>query len=234
VKKSAIIVAGGAGTRMNAGIPKQFLVLGGRPVLMHCISAFLSYDASINLVVTLPKDHINSWEKLCRQYQFQLPHTVAVGGEFRFHSVKNALALIPDDHLVAIHDGVRPLVSVALIRLVFEAAQAEGNCVPVVPLRESLREIYGNENKPADRRLFRVVQTPQVFLASTIKQAYDQPFKESFTDDATALENLGEKIHLIEGDPFNIKITLSADLIIANALMSALSSGMEGFVQKPL
>jgi len=222
LKKTAIIVAGGTGTRMQAGIPKQFMLLSGKPVLMHTLNAFAAYDAGMVLLVTLPLSFIQDWKALCRDYTFEIPHRVIEGGATRFHSVRNALHHTPDDSWVAIHDGVRPLVQPSLIRFCFEEALVFGNAVPVVALNESLRTLEDNSSGPEDRTKFRLVQTPQVFQAAFIKKAYAREYQPEFTDDATVYESLFEKIHLIDGDPKNIKITHPDDLLIAEALFMAM------------
>jgi len=211
-------MAGGIGTRMNAGIPKQFLLLGGQPMLMHSIKAFSTAYPGITLVLALPPDQFPAWENLCRKYHFDVTLTLSAGGRTRFHSVRQALSLIPGEGLVAIHDGVRPLVSMTLIRHAFQTAGKLGNCIPVIPLSESIRILKGETSLPVDRTVYRVVQTPQVFQVDMIKKAYEQPWEERFTDDATVAESMGETIHLIPGDPVNLKITHPSDLTLAESL----------------
>ena len=212
-------MAGGTGTRMNSAVPKQFLPLAGKPVLLHSIMAFHEYDASVQIIITLPAVLYASWETLCSQYSFRLPHKLAVGGKMRFDSVKNALSFIPADGIVAIHDGVRPLISRDLIARAFDHAVAHGNAIPIVPVTDSVRSTNGSLNNPLDRSKLRIIQTPQVFHASPLLKAYQQDYKDSFTDDASVLEAAGETIHLLQGDPYNIKITYPEDLAIAEALM---------------
>ena len=211
-------MAGGIGTRMNAGIPKQFLLLGGQPMLMHSIKTFSIAYPGITLVVALPPDQFPAWETLCRKYHFDVSHTLSAGGSTRFHSVRQALSVIPGEGLVAIHDGVRPLVSMTLIRHAFQTAAKLGNGIPVIPLSESIRILKGETSLPVDRSVYRVVQTPQVFQTDMIKKAYEQPWEERFTDDATVAESIGETIHLIQGDPVNLKITHPSDLTVAESL----------------
>ena len=219
LKKFAIIVAGGTGTRMNAGIPKQFLNLGGKPMLMHSIKAFYLAYPEISMVLALPASQFASWQKLCDEHSFTLPHHLVAGGNTRFHSVKNALSVIVEDGLVAIHDGARPLISESLIRAAFLTAGQLGNCIPVIPLNESVRILSGDTNLSVNRKVYRVVQTPQVFRTAIIKKAYEQEFQACFTDDAMVAESNGETIHLIDGDPVNIKITHPSDLAAAEALL---------------
>jgi 2-C-methyl-D-erythritol 4-phosphate cytidylyltransferase len=219
LKKSAIIVAGGTGTRMNTGIPKQFLLLGGKPMLMYSIEAFYLAFPDSFIVLALPAGQFSSWQKLCDQYAFKLPHQLVAGGETRFHSVQNALTVIEEDGLVAIHDGARPLISVALIRAAFLTAGQLGNCIPVIPVNESVRSVSGDFNRPVNRSDYRIVQTPQVFHSAILKKAYRQEFSENFTDDAMVAEGIGETIHLIDGDPVNLKITHPYDLAAAEVLL---------------
>jgi 2-C-methyl-D-erythritol 4-phosphate cytidylyltransferase len=219
LKKFAIIVAGGTGTRMNSGIPKQFLPLAGKPMLMYSIEAFFQTYHDIFVVLVLPTDHFTTWQKLCEQHHFTLAHQLVAGGETRFHSVQNALSAIDGDGLVAIHDGARPLVSGSLIRESFLAAGQFGNSIPVIPLNESVRILSGSTSLAVNREVYRLVQTPQVFHAAIIKKAYGQDYLECFTDDAMVAESMGEIIHLIDGDPANIKITRPGDLDVAEVLL---------------
>ena len=215
-----IITAGGSGTRLQSELPKQFLLLNGLPVLMHTMKKFSGISGKI--ILALPSVHIPTWEKLCLVYEFEIEHTVCHGGATRFHSVKNALAEIPDeDALVAVHDGVRPAVSEELIEKIFLAANQNGNAVPFLPLNESIRRTdEGGNNYYAGRKNFISIQTPQCFSIQSLRKAYAQPFSESFTDDAAAVEAAtGEKIFLVEGERRNIKITTIEDLIVAERLM---------------
>jgi 2-C-methyl-D-erythritol 4-phosphate cytidylyltransferase len=221
-QKTAIIVAGGSGSRMNAGIPKQFLLLGGKPMLMHSIEAFHNAFAGISIILVLPAAQFAAWRLLCDQFSFTHPLQLVAGGETRFHSVKNALSAIGNEGLVAIHDGARPLVSEALIRSAFLTAEQFGNCVPVIPVNQSLRILEGDRNRAVNRQEYCVAQTPQVFHAAVIKKAYVQEFHERFTDDATVVESMGEIIHLVDGDPVNLKITHPYDLAAAEILLENL------------
>ena len=217
--KFAIIVAGGSGTRMNSAVPKQFLPMEGKPVLMHSILAFHIYDASTQIIVALPAGLFSSWESICNEHSFRIPHKLAEGGKTRFDSVKNALNFITADGLVAIHDGVRPLVSRDLISRAFDHTRVHGNAIPVVPVTDSVRNTNGSFNSPLDRNNLRLIQTPQVFDASLILEAYQQDYSDSFTDDASVLEAAGETLNLIRGDQYNLKITFPEDLLIAEALL---------------
>ncbi len=204
---------------MNAEIPKQFLLLNGEPVLIRTIRTFHQYDPWMDIIITLPADQVKYWHTLCENHNFNIPHTVVEGGETRHHSVKNTLSKIPTGSLVAIHDGVRPLLSNALIRTCFDTAAIMGNAVPVTELSDSIREIQGENNKSADRQRFRLVQTPQVFHSDLLIDAFRQDYDPKFTDEAALIETAGHKIHMVKGQPENIKITTSLDLYIASAIL---------------
>jgi 2-C-methyl-D-erythritol 4-phosphate cytidylyltransferase len=221
MKKNVIIVAGGIGTRMQTEIPKQFLVLGNKPVLMHSMEAFFNYDRNINMVLALPESQFDFWKKLCTEYQFTFPHFLVPGGETRFQSVKNALNLISEG-LVAIHDGVRPLVSQSTIQVTFQKAEQLGNAIPITDMTDSVRIVNKGGHAAFDRDQIKVVQTPQVFRAKEIMPAYQQAYKPAFTDDATVLEDFGKDVYLVEGNPENIKITTPGDLLIAETLLKTL------------
>jgi len=214
----AIIVAGGSGLRMQKDVPKQFLELCGSPILMHSIKAFTDAIENIRIVVVLPPSQIEYWQKLCCQYSFTLSHEIAEGGDTRFHSVKNGLSLLPEEGLVAIHDGVRPLVSRQTITGCFSEAANYGNAVPVVPVIDSVREICGSTSQMLDRSVLRLIQTPQVFDITLLKKAYKQEYVPTFTDDASVFEKAGHVIRLVEGNVENIKITTPNDLVVAEAL----------------
>src|SRR5574344_622720 len=215
----ALIVAGGSGSRMNADVPKQFLLLNEKPVLMHTIERFHEFDNAMEIIVVLPETQFSLWENLCHEYKFSIRHQLVAGGSVRFESVKNGLSKIQDDGIVAIHDGVRPLVSLETIGRCFEVGRLKGNAIPVMPVIESLRIIDGENSKAVDRSSFVTIQTPQVFSISEIKSVYNQPFSEVFTDDASVLEAAGSAINLVEGNIENIKITHPADLIFAGLLI---------------
>jgi 2-C-methyl-D-erythritol 4-phosphate cytidylyltransferase len=221
LKKFAVIVAGGSGTRMKTTIPKQFLLLSGTPLLQHCLTAFHKADPEIELFVVLPVALFQDWEKLQALQSLSIKHSIVPGGETRFHSVKNALQHISEDGFVAVHDGVRPLITAEFINFCFDSAVRKGSVVPVIPVSDSIRLIDGVESRPGNRNCFRSVQTPQVFESKKIKMAYNQPYCEAFTDDATVMESIGEKIMLINGLQKNIKITTPGDLLIAEALFSS-------------
>jgi 2-C-methyl-D-erythritol 4-phosphate cytidylyltransferase len=223
VKQFAIIVAGGSGERMQSEVPKQFLEINETPLLMISIEAFYRFNPKIDIIVALPKNQINFWQQLCQKHSFSIKHEIVPGGKTRYHSVKNALKKIDSEGIVAIHDGVRPLVSQQTIQNVFKKAAEKGNGVPCIDLVDSIRYVTNKENKPADRASFKLIQTPQVFDSKIILHAYEQPFEPSFTDDASVAEKNGQKINLVAGNRENIKITTQVDLMVANALLNHLS-----------
>ena len=218
-----VIVAGGSGKRMGMNIPKQFLELAGRPVLMHTIERFRKFNDSIEIITVLPENQLRFWTDLQKKYSFDVPHTLVKGGSKRFISVRHGLEFVNSSGLVAIHDGVRPLVSLETIKRCFETAEKYGNAIPVISPTDSLRMETENGNSPVDRMHIKQVQTPQVFDVAKIKKAYLQDFDPSFTDDASVLEKTGEKICLVEGNRENIKITNPEDLLIAQSLFSFLT-----------
>lgn len=215
----AIIVAGGTGTRMGADIPKQFLLLHGEPILMHTLRIFEKISSNPRIILVLPDNQIATWKDLCTHSHFNIKHEIVRGGETRFESVKNGLALIENDGLVAIHDGVRPLVSIEVVERCFKDAELFGSTIPVIKPVESVRLSNESTTYPIDRDSVYLVQTPQVFKASTIKRCYQTPWQSAFTDDASVAEFCGEKIHLVEGNRENIKITTPLDLSIAEVLL---------------
>ena len=216
MKKVALIVAGGKGERMNTDIPKQFLVLNDLPILMHSLNAFSHLD---KIILVLPRAQIENWEELCKQYNFILKHTVVAGGINRFSSVKNGLAKIDEGSIVAIHDGVRPLVSKNLINKLIGATKKGNGIIPIVAVKDSIRKVEGDKSKAVSRSNLYKVQTPQCFFASTLKDAYKQNFSLFFTDDASVLESNGGKIITIIGEEKNLKITTEEDLMLAEALI---------------
>lgn len=217
----AVIVAGGKGLRMGASIPKQFLPVNGLPILMLTIKRFREYDGALKIILVLPKEQHEYWNELCKNYHFTDAYAVVEGGETRFHSVRNGLAAIPDDTqgVVGIHDGVRPFPSVEVIRACYETARTAKAVIPVVPVVETVRHIVaGGKTETVDRADYRLVQTPQTFDIQMLKQAYAQPYRDCFTDDASVVESAGYEVTLIEGNRENIKITTPFDLRIARIL----------------
>lgn len=218
MEKYVIIVAGGTGVRMGSKIPKQFMLLGGQPVLMHSICAF--HDAGIkNIIVALPLAFKDYWKQLRKKHAC-ISHTVVDGGLFRSQSVKNGLdAINVTDAIVAVHDGVRPFVSAELINKAFEIAEESGSAVPYLDVKDSLRQIEGNENMNVERDKFKTVQTPQVFKLAVLKKAYNNQQFPSYTDDATVVDTLNVPITLFKGEEENIKITTPLDLIVAESIL---------------
>ena len=222
MKKYAVIVAGGSGSRMNSTIPKQFLTIHGKPVIMHTIDAFVNADSTINIILVLPSDAISTWNNLTRQYNSSVNVQTVVGGISRFHSVKNGINSIEvEEGLVAIHDGVRPLVSGEIINKSFKDAEEFGSAIVCTKLKESIRQIEEGTSRNIDRSTLRSIQTPQTFQLQLIRIAYNT-FEDHtlFTDDASVLERYGREVHLIEGNYENIKITTPEDLILAEAILS--------------
>ena len=218
MNKSVIIVAAGTGSRMNASIPKQFIELDGKPILMHTILRFYEYDPGIKIILVLSENEIETWNNLVKKYSFLIKHAIVKGGEKRFHSVKNGLRTINEKCIVAIHDGVRPLCTNSLIKRCFEEAEKKSNAVPAIPIYETIRKVEGEKNFLVTRENFKIIQTPQCFDSALLINAYQNSATENFTDDATVFESDGNKIHLVEGEKNNIKITIQEDLIIASTL----------------
>jgi 2-C-methyl-D-erythritol 4-phosphate cytidylyltransferase len=223
----ALIVAGGKGARMESEVPKQFLILNGKPILIRTVEAFLRYSEKLKIILVLPEDDFTTWNLLCDQYDFHPPVILQKGGATRFQSVRNGLAKINGDGLVAIHDGVRPLVTVKMIDVSFRLASETKCAVAAVPLKESIRRAGAGPgvHLSVDRSLFRVIQTPQTFDVDLIRKAYQIDEDPSMTDDASVAEQAGNKISLFEGSYANIKITTPEDLIVAEALMAKKVNG---------
>ena len=215
-----IIVAGGKGQRMAHLTPKQFHLLAGRPVVMRTFDAFSDFYGKAKFLLVLPENEIGRWKHLRFEFGFDVSHEIVEGGPTRFHSVKNALALIPEKCLVFVHDAVRPLVDKTTISNCYRTAKIHGNAIPVVPLKESLRMAENGLSRSVNRENFKVVQTPQVFYSSLIKRAYTQTYNEQFTDDASVVEAMGNQLHIVEGNPDNIKITRPGDLGYAEAVLA--------------
>ncbi|MVN21462.1 2-C-methyl-D-erythritol 4-phosphate cytidylyltransferase [Mucilaginibacter arboris] len=221
MKFFAVIVAGGSGTRMNAQLPKQFMLLAGKPVIMHTITAFSASAEKPEIMVVLNKQQFSFWEQLCAEHQFTVPHTLIAGGNTRFQSVKNAIDTINETSVIAIHDAVRPLISTAIISKAYQQALTEGNSVVAVPSKDSVRWQKANGvSQNLNRNEVFLVQTPQTFQSEMIKKAYQQEYKEEFTDDASVAESFGIRINLLPGDPDNFKITFPADLLMAELILN--------------
>ena len=233
-----IIVAGGKGLRMGSDIPKQFLPIGGKPVLMRTIERFREYSSDLQIILVLPEAQQDYWKELCKEYDFPLPATsplpqsgeagrglywLANGGETRFHSVQNGLALIPDDAegVVGVHDGVRPFPSIEVIRNCYETARTAKAVIPVIPVVETLRHLENEGSTTVPRGEYRLVQTPQTFDIQLLMAANRQPYNDGFTDDASVVESYGYAITLVEGNRENIKITTPYDITVAEAILTS-------------
>jgi 2-C-methyl-D-erythritol 4-phosphate cytidylyltransferase len=217
-KEYVIIVAGGTGLRMRSEIPKQFLKISNTPIIVLSIQQFLKYKSSIQIVIAVHKDFKKQLEGIIQKYFPNKNIQITLGGENRFQSVKNALGLIPSSNgVLGIHDAARPFVSVAVIKECYVVAAQKGNAIPAITLFESVRQVSEKSNKAVDRNKFKIIQTPQCFEINLIKKAFTKKYSKRFTDDATVLESIGEKINLVEGNFENIKITNPNDLIIAKA-----------------
>ena len=223
LKSYAIIVAGGSGTRMLSTVPKQFLLLCGRPVIMHALEAFHLSAVKPKIIIVLPAEYHAYWEQLCITHNFKIPYQLVTGGETRFHSVKNGLDAInnDDEALIAVHDAVRPLTSGQIIEEAYQYAAEYGNAVTAVKSRDSVRLMEGGISKSLTRDDVYLVQTPQTFQSAQIKKAYQQVYSEKFTDDASVVEEIGVKINLIEGSHQNIKITYPEDIAIAEMILKS-------------
>jgi 2-C-methyl-D-erythritol 4-phosphate cytidylyltransferase len=217
----ALIVAGGKGTRITSKIPKQFIELQGLPILLHTINAFFRYSEKIKVILVLPSSDLDTWNTIVKKYHFNKPLTIQTGGDTRFQSVKRGLEKIEGDGLVAIHDGVRPLVSENIIAASFKLAAQQQSAVACVPMKESIRIMDHHQSNALDRSKFRLIQTPQTFQVSLIKKAYALPEDSSLTDDASVAERAGHVVTLFEGSYRNIKITTDEDLVIAQALLAS-------------
>ena len=219
MKKYVIIVAGGKGLRMGSDLPKQFLPMGDKPVLMHTLEVFRRYDEALQIILVLPQEQQSFWKQLCDEHHFTVKHVLAEGGETRFHSVKNGLALVNGIGVVGIHDGVRPFVSQEVIARCFREAVVRQAVIPVIDVVETVRHLTESGSETVSRNDYKLVQTPQVFDADLLKRAYEQEFTPFFTDDASVVEAMGVPVYLVEGNRENIKITTPFDLKVASALL---------------
>ncbi|TWR29064.1 2-C-methyl-D-erythritol 4-phosphate cytidylyltransferase [Mucilaginibacter pallidiroseus] len=217
----AVIVAGGSGSRMQSAVPKQFLEICGKPVLMHTINAFYKSTFEPKIILVLNATYHDYWWELCEKHQFDIEHQLIAGGETRFHSVKNAVDIIEnEDALIAVHDAVRPLTDIEVINNAYQTAQSNGSAITAVKSRDSIRQMTGITSVALRREDIYLVQTPQTFKAGLLKQAYEQPYSDYFTDDASVVEQAGHTVHLIEGNYTNIKITFPEDIAIAELLLN--------------
>ena len=219
MKRATIIVAGGSGLRMGSELPKQFIVIGGKPILLRTLETFYAFDSQMVLVVVLPASQKAYWQDLLTQHQCTIPHIIAEGGNTRFESVKNGISALPDDiELIGVHDGVRPFVSPETLSRCY--SNEKPAIIPVIPMHDSIRQLTQGDNLAVDRNAFVAVQTPQVFNAKLLRQAYALPYNVQYTDDASVVEATGAKIELTEGNRENIKITTPFDLIIAEGIIT--------------
>jgi len=219
MKKIAVIVAGGSGTRMNTQTPKQFLILNGKPVLYYAIDAFLKAYKDLQVILVLPDEYIAAGQEIIDAYFDYRRIKITSGGRTRFHSVQNGLELIKEESIVFVHDGVRCLLTPALIKRCHDAALEHGSAIPVIDCKDSVRMIKGEENEAVERSTIKLVQTPQTFHSKILLPAFKIDFKDKFTDEATVAEAFGLKVHLVEGEENNIKITRPTDLLIAEKLL---------------
>jgi len=219
MKYYAVIVAGGSGNRMQTETPKQFLLLKNLPVLMHTIKAFAQSNTQPKIIVVLHVDQHNYWNRLCQEFNFNIPHQVVAGGTERFYSVKNAISIIEEESFVAIHDAVRPLVSTELIDSCFKQAALSGNVIAAVQSSDSIRMLKNNKTSALQRDEIYLVQTPQTFKLEILRESYEQRFESHFTDDASVVESIGQSINIVEGERNNIKITYPIDLELAELLL---------------
>ncbi len=219
MQKYAIITAGGLGKRFDSDIPKQFVLLVGKPVIFYSLETIYNFDKKIKIIISLHKDFINYWENLITKYNFSIPHKIVVGGETRFHSIKNALFFVEENSLVAVHDAARPFITIELLKKLFLLLEKSEAIVPVIDIKESIRLINDETNKSLDRQKYKIVQTPQVFLSTILKNAYKQKYKTKFTDDASIVENIKNKVKTTKGLEQNIKITRTIDLKIAEIIL---------------
>jgi 2-C-methyl-D-erythritol 4-phosphate cytidylyltransferase len=222
MNRYAVIVAAGSGMRMGAPIPKQFLEVGGRPILMHTLNRFVAFDSSIRLVVVLHPDYIEFWRSLCEKHNYSVPHSIVSGGSERFFSVQKAIQSLLDaeDAIVGIHDAVRPMVSVATLERCYATAQETGSAVPCISVNDSMRIVDADGNRSINRSSLRIIQTPQCFRLNLLRRAFTQEYNTAFTDDASVVEALGESIELVEGNRENIKVTTPEDMHWLNLLLT--------------
>jgi 2-C-methyl-D-erythritol 4-phosphate cytidylyltransferase len=219
MRNSVIIVAGGSGKRMGANLPKQYLEINGKALILYTLGKFLEFDPEIEIVLVLNEAYFEYWEKIRKDAGFNHPVKIAPGGDTRFQSVKNGISKLVGESIVGIHDSVRPLVTVSTIQRVYKAADIFDGAVPCVPLKESVRQVMQDTSQPLDRSAIRIVQTPQAFRSVILRNAYETLYKEAFTDDASVVENAGYTIKLVQGDEYNLKITTPGDFELAKALL---------------
>lgn len=220
---SIIITAGGLGKRMGGDIPKQFMILQNKPILMHTLEVCAQFDSRAQLIVALPENQISFWKELCQKHKCSIEHTIVAGGTERFDSIKNALKIATGD-FIAVHDGVRPIISQKLLQDLWKEVKQHQAVIPVIALKDSIRLINGEQSASVPRTNYCAVQTPQLFVGDILRKAYEQTYKNHFTDDASVVESIGVKIRLIQGEDSNIKITNPTDLLLAEILLKQIPS----------
>lgn len=221
MKKIAVIVAGGSGTRMNNMVPKQFLLLNGKPVLYYTLSTFLqSYD-DMEVILVLPEEHVAAGQEIIDAFFDYNRIQITIGGRTRFHSVQNGLKLVTEESIVFVHDAVRCLLTAELIKCCYEVAIEFGSAIPVTAAKDSIRMITGEDNMAVEREAIKIVQTPQTFHSKILLPAFNIDYKDKFTDEATVVEAFGLKVHLVAGEDTNIKITMPADLLLAEQIIAS-------------
>lgn len=221
-KISVIITAGGIGKRMGGDLPKQFILLSGKPILLRTLECFHSIDSNFEFVITLPIDWHDYWKSILKEFNCGIPHTIVAGGEERFHSIKNALEICTGESIF-VHDGVRPFIAKEILQVCVNSLKTNDAVVPVLPMKESIRERHGKASRAVDRSNFMIVQTPQCFSSTVLRDAYNLDYHSGITDDASLVESLGIEIQLVDGNEDNIKITTQKDLIIAEAILANLN-----------
>ena len=219
--KYAVIVAGGKGQRMGNAIPKQFLPLAGKPVLYYTLKAFIDAYADIKLVLVLPHDQLSYAQMVLQAFPERIDMAIVQGGETRFHSVQNGLKAVSGNSVIFVHDGVRPLASAELIRRCYEQAIENGSAIPAIAVADSMRIVDGDNSQPVDRQNMRSIQTHQTFRADILLPAFEQGYKEEFTDEATVVEAYGEEVYLVEGEKSNIKLTTPEDMLVAETILKS-------------
>jgi 2-C-methyl-D-erythritol 4-phosphate cytidylyltransferase len=224
MKNYAIIVAGGTGSRMKGEVPKQFMLLSGKPIILYSIETFFAFDPLVEIILVIHPDYLLHWKQVIREFKISIPFKVIEGGKTRFDSVKNGLKLVNDEGFVAVHDAARPVINAEFIANLFSAASTYGSALPVVPVTDTIRIIHGDTSHQQERTFLRAIQTPQVFRVSELQRAYTQPYEPNFTDDGSVMESAGFPVHLAEGRLGNIKITHLEDIALAEVLIKNLTT----------
>lgn len=219
--KYAVIVAGGKGQRMGNAVPKQFLPLAGKPVLYYALKAFIDAYEDIRLVLVLPQEQLSYAQMVLQAFPERIDMAIVQGGDTRFHSVQNGLKAVSGNSVIFVHDGVRPLLSAGLVRRCYVQAVEKGSAIPAIAVADSMRIVDGNNSQPVDRQHMRSIQTPQTFRSDILLPAFEQSYRDEFTDEATVVEAYGEEVYLVEGEKSNIKLTTPEDMLVAETLLKA-------------